>query len=209
MEAQSPGGRGHWPPPSGRLGAACQKGCLFPRERLHKARLNLSTNKRIGLLALAVFLLDQLTKKAVLTLLGREEEYVVIDGFFKFVHWVNTGAAWSMFRDNNEMLAVVALLALLVLFLVRHRFDIHTTLGWVALALMFGGIAGNLLDRLIPARRHVIDLIYFYVQRRGDGGELGFPAFNVADSAICLGVALLFILSLQKEKCEPAARDGK
>ena len=171
--------------------------------------MNLSANKRIGLLALAVFLLDQLTKKAVLSLLGREEEYVVIDGFFKFVHWVNTGAAWSMFRDNNELLAVVALVALLVLFLVRHRFDIDTTLGWVAMALMFGGIAGNLLDRLIPVRRHVIDFIYFYVKRRGDGGELGFPAFNVADSAICIGVVLLFILSFQKENGEPAAKIGK
>jgi signal peptidase II len=169
--------------------------------------LKLTSNKKVGLLALLVFALDQLTKKAVLSLLGREEEHVVIDGFFKFVHWVNTGAAWSMFRDNNEILAVVALVALLVLFLVRHRFDIHTTLGWIAMGLMFGGIAGNLLDRLLQSRRHVIDFIYFYVKRRGDGGELGFPAFNVADSAICIGVVLLFILSLQKEDGPTPAKE--
>jgi len=161
--------------------------------------LNLSSNTRVGVLALAVFALDQLTKKAVLNYLGFEEEHVVIDGFFKFVHWGNTGAAWSMFRNNNGLLAVVALVALLVLYLVRHRFDIHTTSGAVALGLLFGGIAGNLLDRLLPARQHVIDFIYFYLKRRGDSGEIGFPAFNVADSAICLGVALLFILSFQKD----------
>ncbi|MBI5387730.1 MAG: signal peptidase II [Verrucomicrobia bacterium] len=150
-------------------------------------------------LALAVFAADQLTKKLVLNFLGYADERVVIDGFFKFVHWVNTGAAWSMFHGNNAILAVVALVALLLLVLLRHRFDIHTTIGWVALGLMFGGIAGNLLDRLLPTRRHVIDFLYFYVRRRGDGAEVGFPAFNVADSAICVGVFLLFVLSFRKE----------
>jgi lipoprotein signal peptidase len=46
----------------------------------------------------------------------------------------------------------------------------------------------------MPSRRHVIDFLYFYVIRR-DETEAGFPAFNVADSAICIGVGLLFILS--------------
>ena len=165
-----------------------------------------SPNKRIALLAVAIFLADQITKKVVLNYLGYAEEKVVIAGFFKFVHWVNTGAAWSLFRDSNELLAIVALIALLVLFLVRHRFDIHTRLGWVAMGLMFGGIAGNLLDRLLPTRRHVIDFIYFYIKPRG-GGEIGFPAFNVADSAICIGVVLLFFLSFQQENAAKAPAD--
>lgn len=163
--------------------------------------MNLNSNRRIAALAAVIFALDQITKKVVLHFLGREEERIVIDGFFKWVHWGNTGAAWSMFHGNNEVLAIVALIAFVVLFLFRHRFDIHTTLGWMAMGLMFGGIAGNLLDRLV--RGHVIDFIYFYIKRRGDGGEVGFPAFNVADSAICIGVGLLFILSFQKESREP------
>jgi signal peptidase II len=170
--------------------------------------LKLSSNQRIGILAVLIFALDQLSKLLVLRYMGYSEEKVVIAGFFKLVHWGNTGAAWSMFRDNNEMLAIVALVALLVLFLVRHRFDIHVTLGWISMGLMFGGIAGNLLDRMLPSRRHVIDFLYFYVQRTAHGspdGELGFPAFNVADSAICIGVVLLFILSFQKDhEAEPA-----
>jgi signal peptidase II len=64
---------------------------------------------------------------------------------------------------------------------------------------LFGGILGNLTDRLLPSRRHVIDFLYFYVNRRG-GGEVGFPAFNVADSAICVAVGLLFLLSWQREQ---------
>ncbi len=174
--------------------------------------MTLSPNKRIGVLAAVVFALDQLTKLLVLNYLGYQEEKVVIDGFFKFVHWVNTGAAWSIFRNNNEMLAIVALLALLVLFLVRQRFSIETRLGWMALGLMFGGIAGNLLDRLLPSRHHVIDFLYFYL-RVGPAGEpgreVGFPAFNVADSAICIGVFLLFILSFRKEEPGEAGPSAK
>jgi signal peptidase II len=170
--------------------------------------LHLSPNKRIGLLAAAVFALDQFTKLLVLNYLSYTKEKVVIDGFFKLVHWGNTGAAWSIFRDNNEMLAIVALLALLVLFLVRQRFSIETRLGWIAMGLMFGGIAGNLTDRLLPSRQHVIDFLYFYVRRGGSGepgAELGFPAFNVADSAICVGVFLLFLLSFRKDEEGSAA----
>lgn len=155
-----------------------------------------SSTARIGLVALLVVCLDQLTKQVVLRFLGYTEEKVVIDGFFKFVHWGNTGAAWSLFRGNNEMLAAVALVALVVLFFSRHHFNARSALGQVALGLIFGGIVGNLIDRLTV--RHVIDFLYFYVQQRG-GREIGFPAFNVADSAICTGVALVFIITWRNE----------
>jgi signal peptidase II len=146
---------------------------------------------------------DQMTKLLVLSYLGYQKERIVLDGFFKFVHWGNTGAAWSMFHGHNDLLAVVSLVALLVLFLSRHHFDSGRTTGQVALGLLFGGIVGNLADRLHPDRKHVIDFIYFYVNRR-DGGEIGFPAFNVADSAICVGVGLLFLLSWQTDRHQTA-----
>ncbi|MCL4788368.1 MAG: signal peptidase II, partial [Verrucomicrobia bacterium] len=72
-------------------------------------------NRRIAAIAAAVFALDQFTKYIVLQLLGKGQEKVIIDGFFKFVHWGNTGAAWSLFRGHNELLAITALVALLVL----------------------------------------------------------------------------------------------
>lgn len=149
-------------------------------------------------MALAVFAFDQATKFAVMQFLGFREEVVVIDGFFRLVHWGNTGAAWSFFKDHNGILAVVSAVALVVLYLSRHHFGASTVLGQVALGLLLGGIAGNLTDRVLESRRHVIDFLYFYVNQRG-GGELGFPAFNVADSAICVGVGLLFVQSWQKE----------
>ena len=154
-------------------------------------------NKRMAILAGAIVFFDQLTKFLVLrTLSFGEDEKIIIEGFFKFVHWGNTGAAWSMFHGNNELLAIVSLVALLFLFLFRKHFDTRSLLGQVSLGLIFGGIVGNLFDRLF--RNHVIDFIYFYVQQR-DGREVGFPAFNIADMAICTGVGLLFILSWRQE----------
>jgi signal peptidase II len=149
-------------------------------------------NRRIAAIALAVIALDQLTKALVLQFLGYSQEKIVVEGFFKLVHWGNTGAAWSLFRGNNDILAVVALVALVVLFFSRHHFDSGSFLGQIAFGLIFGGIIGNLIDRIRV--KHVIDFLYFYVQQRG-GSEVGFPAFNVADSAICTGVGLIFILT--------------
>ena len=149
---------------------------------------------RIVYLALLIFLLDQLTKLLVLHYLGYAQEKVILPGFFKLVHWGNTGAAWSMFRGKNELLAVIALVALVVLYFSRHHFDSRTLPGQVAFGLIVGGIVGNLIDRLWV--QHVIDFLYFYLQQRG-GNEIGFPAFNVADSAICTGVGLVFLITVR------------
>jgi signal peptidase II len=155
---------------------------------------------RIGAIALVVLALDQFTKQLVLRYIDPDKPRVVIEGFFNLVNWANTGAAWSMFVGNNRLLAIVALVALLVLFASRHYFDAHTMLGQIALGLISGGILGNLMDRLVV--KHVTDFLYFYLQRRG-GGVIDFPAFNVADSAICIGVGLMFILSWKSEKGTP------
>lgn len=162
------------------------------------------SNYRIMALALAVLIIDQVTKWMVVSSLGAYDERVIVPGFFKFVHWGNTGAAWSMFSGNNGTLIIVMILAVLALFLTRHHFDSHTTMGQIAFGLIFGGIAGNLADRL--ARHEVVDFIRFYMIQRG-GGEIGFPAFNVADSAICTGVGLIFLITWKNEQApkKPAA----
>jgi signal peptidase II len=155
-------------------------------------------NARLALLALIVFALDQATKWTVLALLpipGQSEAHV-LPGFFRIVHWYNTGAAWSMFSDNNSALAVVSGVALIVLILVRKKFGADTSLGSISLGLILGGIAGNLLDRVVHG--HVVDFLYFHLITRS-GVMHDFPAFNIADSAICIGVGLMFILSWRPE----------
>jgi signal peptidase II len=162
------------------------------------------SNRRIAALALVILALDQFTKWIVLQTLDIGEEKTLIPGFFKFVHWVNTGAAWSRFSGNNGTLALVAILALVALFLTRHHFDSHKLSGQIAFGLIFGGIAGNLTDRLLPSRHAVIDFIYFFIQQRG-GNEIGFPAFNIADSAICTGVGLIFLITWKNEHAPKSA----
>jgi signal peptidase II len=162
------------------------------------------SNRRIVVLALIIFTLDQFSKWLVLRTLGAYDEKIIVDGFFKFVHWGNTGAAWSLFSGNNGALALVGLLALVALFLTRHHFDSHTLTGQIAFGLIFGGIAGNLADRLI--RHEVVDFLRFYLQQRG-GIEIGFPAFNVADTAICTGVGLIFLITWKNERA-PKPRES-
>ena len=166
-----------------------------------------TANRRIILLALLVFVLDQTVKWLILQRLGRGDEIVIIDGFFKLVHWGNTGAAWSLFRGNNGRLALVGLVALVILILTRHHFNARTIPGQIAFGLIFGGIIGNLTDRILPGRHEVVDFLYFYLQRR-DGSELGFPAFNLADSAICTGVGLVFLLTWKNEHSAEEAAES-
>ena len=163
------------------------------------------SNRGIAALALVVLALDQFTKWLVLHNLDLSDEKTVIPGFFKLVQWRNTGAAWSQFSGNNAALALVAAFALVALYLTRHHFSSHTLSGQIAFGLIFGGIAGNLADRLLPGRHAVVDFLYFYVQQRG-GRVIDFPAFNVADTAICTGVALIFLITWKTEHApNPAA----
>lgn len=162
------------------------------------------SNYRIAAIAAVVFVFDQFTKWLVLNLLDKGEEKIIINGFFKFVHWGNTGAAWSIFSGNNGTLIVVMLFAFVALFLTRHHFDSHTLPGQIAFGLIFGGIIGNLTDRLF--RHEVVDFIRFYMLQRG-GGEVGFPAFNIADTAICTGVGLIFLISWRNENSPKPAVD--
>ncbi|KAB2648104.1 MAG: signal peptidase II [Verrucomicrobia bacterium] len=156
-----------------------------------------------ALMAAMIYSSDQLTKFLVLKSLGHGQEKIIVDGFFRFVHWQNTGASWSLFRDNNSTLAVIAGVAFVVLVVARKHFSTQTLRGQLAFGMILGGIAGNLTDRILPARQHVIDFLRFYAETAT--GEVGFPAFNIADTGICVGVATLFWVTWQTER---AAKNG-
>lgn len=163
-------------------------------------------NRRIAALALCVWIADQITKWLVLRGIFPGDEIVVIPGFFNLTHRANTGAAWSMFTGNNAVLATIAIIAIVVLYRTRHHFSAHRLVGQFAFGLIFGGIIGNLTDRLLPGRQAVVDFLHFYMARRGTSDVWDFPAFNVADSAICTGVALIFILNW-KDEPKPVTSD--
>jgi signal peptidase II len=160
---------------------------------------------RIVRVAALIFALDQLTKLVIVFTIRLNDHWALLPGFLHIVHWGNTGSAWSLFHGNNHLLAVVALVAVAGLWYWRHHFEAHRIAGQVALGLLFGGTVGNLLDRLLPGRRHVVDFIYFHVQPRGSVESIGFPAFNVADVAISTGVGLMLLLTFDPKPREPQA----
>jgi signal peptidase II len=161
--------------------------------------------RRIFTLAAVVLALDQATKWLVLEKIIPGDEITVIPGFFNLTHRANTGAAWSMFTGNNFLLATIALIALVVLWVSRRHFSADRILGQLAFGLIFGGIIGNLTDRLLPGRHAVVDFLHFYMQRRGTYDIWDFPAFNVADSAICTGVALIFLINWKGDSAPQSA----
>lgn len=170
------------------------------------------SERAIWLGALLILVSDQLTKLWIVRQFptpNSHDEIVVINGFFNLVHLTNDGAAFSMLKGQNLLLAVISLLALLGLIYYRRSIDNSLATGKLALGLLIGGILGNFVDRI--ARGSVVDFIHVYINRR-EGGPLSWPSFNIADSAICIGVALLFFIAwtapdpdAEKEIKEPPA----
>ena len=156
------------------------------------------STRRIAALAACVFALDQFTKWLVLRFTVEGDEIVIIPGFFNLAHRANTGAAWSLFTGNNAILASVALVAVVALFLARDHFHARR-LHRPARARPDFRRHHRQPHRPPAARRHaVVDFLHFYLQRRGSYEPLDFPAFNVADSAICTGVALIFLINWKR-----------
>jgi signal peptidase II len=116
----------------------------------------------------------------------------VIRGFFYIVHVGNTGAAWSIFSGRSIVLAALAAATLVAIFFGRRALGIAGTFSQVCFGLLCGGISGNLVDRLM--RGHVTDFLDFHF------GAYVYPTFNVADSAISVGVALYVLSSFRSPK---------
>jgi signal peptidase II len=147
-------------------------------------------------LSLAVVTADQLSKLAMIALFQPGEERVVT-GFFSLVLAFNTGAAFSFLRDvagwPRYLFSAVAIAAGgLIVWLLRRGGDRWYCAG---LALILGGAVGNLWDRLTLG--HVVDFLLFHWDR------WYYPAFNVADSAITVGAALLILDSFGRRRDRP------
>lgn len=146
-------------------------------------------------LALTVLAADQLTKAWIIARLpyptyGTPGAIVVIPDFLHLVHVGNTGAAWSLFTGRSVLLAVLAVLTLVAIAIWRHALGLRQRMGQLCFGLLCGGISGNLVDRL--RHGHVTDFLDFHF------GSYAYPSFNVADSAICVGVVLYLWHSLRQ-----------
>jgi signal peptidase II len=148
----------------------------------------------ILLISLPLYILDQITKWFVLQNVHPETP-TDLTKFFNLVNVTNTGAAFGSFRDNNTFFVVLSCVALLVVATLLLRRRSRDPLRDISLALLLAGIVGNLTDRLLHS--HVIDFLLFNLQVPFADP---FPAFNVADSCICVAVFFFIIHSFKKPK---------
>jgi signal peptidase II len=154
-------------------------------------------------LTLPLYVLDHVTKRLVLHFINPGDSHPQIPGFFSLVNVTNTGAAFGSFRNNNGFfiaLSIVALIVVTALLLRRGPFD-----PWrrVALGLLLAGILGNLTDRLLYG--HVIDFLFFDFGPHAPKLLHPWPAFNVADSCICIAVVCFMIYSFRDSRKGAAA----
>jgi len=138
-------------------------------------------------IAAIVILLDQVTKTMILKTMQIGDNHPVTS-FFNIVHWRNTGAAFSFLHASSGwqrwLFVGLALVAAIFIVWMLKRHGGQRLFGW-ALALILGGAVGNVIDRLLHGS--VVD----FIQLHWHGAA--FPSFNVADSAITVGAALLIL----------------
>lgn len=148
-------------------------------------------------LAVVVVILDQLTKYIASTSLHM---FQIIDvmPMFSWTLRHNTGAAFSFLADaggwQRWLFAVIAVVVSFVIVLWIRRLEQHEKWQAIALALILGGAIGNVVDRIWLG--YVVDFILVYYK------QWDFPAFNIADSAISIGVVMIIIDSLREYRAE-------
>lgn len=187
-----------------------------PQGARHGDHIDLLTQKRGNILAISVskaslvtqikimrpmlvaavltIFLDQLTKGIVRRAVAARGTIEVIRGFFEISYAENTGAAFGMFRGRNSIFVIVSFVAIGFIFAYYRQFKANT---WMKLSLgmLLGGALGNLIDRVIF--QYVTDFIrvrWWFLHLRW------WPAFNIADASVCIGVAMLIVGMLKRSR---------
>lgn len=160
-------------------------------------------NKYLFLFLISNFLiiLDQYTKFWITTHIPKGYSMEVIRNFFSLTHIRNPGVAFGLFAENDSGLKTVvfiifssiAIVAILVFF---HQAPRHRKIVHMGLILVFSGAIGNLIDRILY--HEVIDFLDFFYN------GYHWPAFNVADSCITIGVVFMFIDLFQRDRASPS-----
>jgi signal peptidase II len=151
---------------------------------------------KLAVIAGLIIVADQITKAIILQYLPLHRSISVIPGFFNFTHINNPGGAFGFLANQSSQLRnimflfISSLAVCLVFWFYKKTPHSHP---WLAsgFALIFGGAIGNLIDRIRFGQ--VVDFLDFYI------GNLHWPAFNVADSAISIGI-VIFALHLLLKK---------
>lgn len=161
----------------------------------------------LALVGAITILLDQATKLQIIQNMRLHESIVVISDFFSITYIRNPGAAFGILASSSNgfrlaFFALTSIFALVLLGTIFYRLRDDDWGGQLSVAAVFGGAIGNLLDRVRFGE--VIDFLDFYVS------TYHWPAFNVADAAISVGVCFLaFHLAFDKRESEPALQEHR
>jgi len=142
----------------------------------------------VTLVVFSVVAVDQATKHLVMAFLPLHESREVLP-FLHIVHFRNTGAAFGMFRGMGSTYFVLLSLVAIVFIVYLLKKKAYNAFG---LSLVLGGALGNLIDRVLYG--NVVDFIDFFI------GSFHWPAFNVADSSLTVGIAIIVIRHLLGKK---------
>jgi signal peptidase II len=155
----------------------------------------------LPIIALIVVALDQVTKswiEANIPLGGSLAPWPALAPYFRLVHLTNTGAAFGLLRGQGSLFAVIAAVVIVAVLVYARYLPADNQFVRLCLGLQLGGAAGNLIDRLQHGQ--VTDFLLFSLPVRGR--VLEWPSFNVADSCIVIGVAVLAFFLLRNERTE-------
>lgn len=147
-------------------------------------------NKRILIIASIILFLDQLSKIMIETYLTLNDKISLIPNFFSITYTNNYGAAWSILNNKVYFLICITVIVLIIIYRYMNTFK-ENTRNIISFGLLFGGITGNLIDRLFLG--YVRDFLAFKIF------GYHFPVFNISDIAIFIGTALLTVAIIKGE----------
>ncbi|QKY68969.1 signal peptidase II [Lentibacillus sp. CBA3610] len=152
------------------------------------------------ILALIIIAIDQLTKWIVVRTMELGEQITIIGNFFYLTSHRNSGAAWGILQGQMGFFYVVTVIVVIGLIYYMQKYARESKLLAVALSLILGGAIGNFIDRLF--RKEVVDFFDFIIF------GYDYPIFNIADSALVVGVILVIIVTIIDERKEKQKNDA-
>ena len=151
------------------------------------------------LLALLVIIIDQVTKWLVMTNMELRESISIIDDFLYITSHRNSGAAWGILAGQMTFFYIITAIVIVVIIYYIKKYAQESKLLGIGLGLILGGAIGNFIDRL--AYQEVVDFIDMYF------GSYSYPIFNIADSALVVGVIMIGIVVLKEDFGKDAKKD--